>query len=278
MRYFITGARGQLGATLVDMLPENSVSAVDLQEYDVTDIESVRHVFDGQSIDVVIHCAAYTDVDGCARNPEMANLVNAIGTRNLAHICAGYGAAMVLLSTNEVFDGSKPYSYTEQDIPDPINPYGESKLAAERYTVDILERYYIVRTSWMYAAGGENFVHAILNLASQGQDISVVTDELGAPTYANDLASAIIELVDKAPYGVYHLVNTGNVSRYGFARQVLNLTGYSSLPIKPILLEEYQRDSCPPRNGILSNWAASSYGITLRPWQSALGEFLTNVR
>jgi len=142
----------------------------------------------------------------------------------------------------------------------------------------MVERYYIVRTSWMYAAGGENFVHAILNLASQGQDISVVTDELGAPTYANDLASAIIELVDKAPYGVYHLVNTGNVSRYGFARQVLNLTGYSSLPIKPILLEEYQRDSCPPRNGILSNWAASSYGITLRPWQSALGEFLTNVR
>ena len=278
MRYFITGARGQLGATLVDMLPEDSVFAIDLPEYDVTDMEAVKQAFDGQTVDVVIHCAAYTDVDGCARNPEMANLVNAIGTRNIAHICAEYGAAMVLLSTNEVFDGRKPYSYTEQDIPGPINPYGESKLAAERYTLDILERYYIVRTSWMYAAGGANFVHTILDLASQGEDISVVTDELGAPTCAQDLASAIIELVDRAPYGVYHLVNSGHVSRYGFARHVLNLSGYSSLPMKPILLEEYQRESCPPRNGILSNWSASGYGITLRPWQAALGDFLTHVR
>jgi dTDP-4-dehydrorhamnose reductase len=278
MRYFITGARGQLGATLVDMLPESSVFAMRFPEYDITDIESMRHAFDGQSVDVVIHCAAYTDVDGCALNPETANLINAIGTKNIANICAEYGAAMVLLSTNEVFDGRKPYSYTERDIPGAINTYGESKLAAERYTVDILERYYIVRTSWMYASGGANFVHTILDLASKGQDIAVVTDELGAPTYAQDLAFAIIELVDKAPYGIYHLVNSGHVSRYGFARQVLNLTGYSSLAIRPILLSEYQRDSCPPRNGILSNWVASSYGITLRPWQTALGEFLTNYR
>ena len=278
MRYFITGARGQLGATLVDMLPESSVFAMRFPEYDITDIESMRHAFDGQSIDVVIHCAAYTDVDGCALNPETANLINAIGTKNIANICAEYGAAMVLLSTNEVFDGRKPYSYTEQDIPGAINTYGESKLAAERYTVDILERYYIVRTSWMYAAGGANFVHTILDLASKGQDIAVVTDELGAPTYAQDLALAIIELVDKAPYGIYHLVNSGHVSRYGFARQVVNLTGDRSLDIKPILLSEYQRESCPARNGILSNCVASSYGITLRPWQTALGEFLTNYR
>ena len=168
MRYFITGARGQLGATLVDMLPENSVFATNLPEYDVGDIEAMRNVFDSWSVDVVIHCAAYTNVEGCALNPEIANLVNAIGTKNMAHLCAEYGAAMVLLSTNEVFDGSKLYSYTEQDLPGAINPYGESKLAAERYMLDILERYYIVRTSWMYAAGGANFVHTILNLANQG--------------------------------------------------------------------------------------------------------------
>ncbi|MBS59879.1 MAG: dTDP-4-dehydrorhamnose reductase [Anaerolineaceae bacterium] len=277
MRYFVTGARGQLGATLVDMLPSKSVFPINLPEYDVTDIDTMRNAFDRWSVDVVIHCAAYTNVDGCALNPELANLVNAIGTRNIAHLCAEYGAVMVLLSTNEVFDGRKPYSYTERDIPGAINPYGESKLAAERYILDILERYYIVRTSWMYAAGGANFVHTILNLASQGEDIAVVTDELGVPTYAKDLASAIIEVVDRAPYGIYHLVNSGHVSRYGFARQVLNLTGYSSLAIKPILLEEYERESCPPRNGILSNWAASSYGIALRPWQTALAEFLTDV-
>ena len=106
MRYFITGARGQLGATLVDMLPESSLFAMSLPEYDITDIESMRKAFDGQSVDVVIHCAAYTDVDGCALDPETANFVNAIGTKNIANICAEYGAAMVLLSTNEVFDGS----------------------------------------------------------------------------------------------------------------------------------------------------------------------------
>ncbi|HCU79576.1 MAG TPA: dTDP-4-dehydrorhamnose reductase, partial [Chloroflexi bacterium] len=188
MRYFVTGARGQLGATLVDMLPSKSVFPINLPEYDVTDIDTMRNAFDRWSVDVVIHCAAYTNVDGCALNPELANLVNAIGTRNIAHLCAEYGAVMVLLSTNEVFDGRKPYSYTERDIPGAINPYGESKLAAERYILDILERYYIVRTSWMYAAGGANFVHTILNLASQGQDIAVVTDELGVPTYAKDLA------------------------------------------------------------------------------------------
>jgi dTDP-4-dehydrorhamnose reductase len=130
----------------------------------------------------------------------------------------------------------------------------------------------------MYAIGGDNFVHSILKLARLSQDISVVTDELGAPTYANDLVDAILKLVDKAPYGVYHLVNSGHVSRYGFARRLLDLKGYNSVEIEPILLNEYQRDSRPPRKGILSNWSAYRYGIMLRPWQTALEEFLINVR
>tara|TARA_B100000700_G_scaffold39796_2_gene40220 strand:+ start:492 stop:1334 length:843 start_codon:yes stop_codon:yes gene_type:complete len=278
MTYLVTGSKGQLGSIFVDILPDDLVIGIDLPEYDITDVESVRKVFDCNSIDYVIHCAAYTDVDGCARNPEQAMLVNAIGTETVANLCAEYDATMILLSTNEVFNGNKLYSYVEWDEPSPINSYGQSKLAAEKITEEVLDNYFIVRTSWMYAIGGVNFLHSILKLARFGKEISVVTDELGAPTYANDLAIAILELIKRAPYGVYHLVNSGNVSRYGLARRLLDLTSYNSVDIQPILLGDYKRDSRPPRKGILANWEAYKYGVVLRPWQTALEEFLTNLR
>jgi dTDP-4-dehydrorhamnose reductase len=237
-------------------------------------IDQVQSAISMADPDLVIHCAAFTDVDGCVIDPDKAELVNAIGTRNVAMVCADNGAAMVLLSTNEVFDGYSNAPYLETDEPAPINPYGQSKLSAEQYTRELLEQYYIVRTSWIYAASGANFVHIIRRLADNGEPISVVTDELGVPTYAPDLASAILELVEIAPYGTYHLVNGGQTSRYGLARQVLDLTGYSSVPIQPILLEDYERASLPPRNGVLQNRAAAAHGISLRPWDLALKHFL----
>ena len=274
MRFFITGILGQLGATIVSMLPEGNVSGGDLPQFDITIVEQVRNVIREVDPDVVIHCAASTDVDGCARDPDKAVLVNAMGTRNVAVVCAEQGAAMVLLSTNEVFDGRNAEPYVETDEPSPINSYGQSKLAAEQHTRELLERYYIVRTSWMYSAGCTNFVNMIRHLADSGEALSIVTDELGVPTYAPDLARAILELVNTAPYGIYHLVNAGKTSRYGLARKVLDLSGYPSVPILPILLEDYQRASLPPRNGVLQNRAAAALGISLRPWEVALQQFL----
>ena len=274
MRFFITGILGQLGTIIASMVPEGAASGNDLPEFDITRSDQVRSAIGAAEPDVVIHCAAFTDVDECARNPEKAQLVNATGTRNVAAVCAEYGAAMVLLSTNEVFDGLNAAPYVETDKPAPINPYGKSKLAAEHYTLDLLERHYIVRTSWMYAPGGSNFVHIIRQLAESPEQIAVVTDELGVPTYAPDLAAAILKLVAIAPYGIYHLVNAGHTSRYGLARKVLDLSGHRSVPIRPILLEDYGRASLPPRNGVLQNQAAKALGISLRPWEAALEQFL----
>ncbi len=274
MRFFITGILGQLGTAILSMLPEGNVSGDDLPTFDITLVEQVRSAIRAAAPDVVIHCAAFTDVDGCARDPDKAALVNAMGTRNVAAVCAEQGAAMVLLSTNEVFDGSSASPYVETDEPAPINPYGQSKLAAEQHTRELLERYYIVRTSWMYAAGRANFVHIIRQLAESGDPLAIVTDEIGVPTYAPDLARAILELVNIAPYGIYHLVNAGKTSRYGLARKVLDLSGHLSVRIRPILLKDYQRASLPPRNGVLQNRVAAALGISLRPWEVALQQFL----
>ena len=276
MRFFVTGILGQLGATIMSMLPEGTSFGNDLPEFDITRVEQVRSAICAAEPDVVIHCAAFTDVDGCARNPEKAHAVNAAGTHNVAVVCAEHGAALVLLSTNEVFDGRSTLPYVETDDPAPTNPYGQSKHDAESYTRALLERYYIVRTSWMYAAGGANFVHIIRQLAEGGEPIAVVTDEFGAPTYAPDLARAILKLVAIAPYGIYHLVNAGWTSRYGLARKVLDLTGYRSVPIRSILLQDYERASLPPRNGVLRNRAAAALGISLPSWESALKQFLSD--
>ena len=275
MRFFITGILGQLGSTISSMLPDGSATGKDLPDFDIIRLEQVSSAIKQAEPEVVIHCAAFTNVDGCARDPDKARLVNEIGTRNIAEVCAEHGVTMVLLSTNEVFDGRSPAPYVETDEPAPINAYGCSKLAAERHTRELLDRYYIVRTSWMYAAGGSNFVHIVRKLAESGDSLSVVTDELGVPTYAADLARAIVELVEIAPYGIYHLVNHGHTSRYGLARKVLDFTGHSSVPISPILLEDYERASIPPRNGVLQNQAALALGISLRPWEEALEEFLS---
>ena len=256
------------------MLPANAASGSDMPELDITRVEQVRSAIGVAGPDVVIHCAAFTDVDGCARDPEKAQLVNVTGTRNVAVACAEHGVAMVLLSSNEVFDGRSAVPYIETDEPAPINPYGQSKLAAEQLTRELLERHFIVRTSWMYAAGGVNFVHIIRQLAESGEPLAIVTDELGVPTYAPDLARAILELVEIAPHGTYHLVSAGQTSRYGLARKVLDLSGYRSVPIRPILLEDYERASLPPRNGVLQNRAAATLCISLRPWEAALQQFL----
>jgi dTDP-4-dehydrorhamnose reductase len=275
MRFFITGILGQLGATIMRMLPAGTSSGNDLPDFDITGIEQVRKAIGAAEPDVVIHCAAFTDVDGCACDPEKAQLVNATGTRNVATVCAEHGAAMVLLSTNEVFDGRSAAPYIETDEPAPINPYGQSKLLAEWHTRELLERYYIVRTSWIYSEGGSNFIHKIMQLADRGEPFAIVTDEFGVPTYASDLARAILELVEIAPYGIYHLVNSGHTSRFGLARTVLDLSGHRSVQIRPILLKDYERASLPPRNGVLQNRAASELGISLRPWEAALQEFLS---
>ncbi len=283
MRIFITGCKGQLGRALYAALAEHTLAGCDLPELDITDRAAIAAAIAGFAPEVVIHAAAWTDVDGCARDPERAYCVNALGTQNIALACAACGAAMVYISTNEVFDGTATEPYREWDLPHPINPYARSKAAGEWFVRHLLTRFYIARTAWLYAHGGRNFSnpHRIIQLAddastgsAQGGALRVVTDEVGNPTYAPDLAAALAALIRTGAYGVYHLTNAGHCSRYDFAREILCISGRGHVPVEPITLAGFQRASTPPRFAPLANTAAAALGIALRPWQDALAEFL----
>ena len=275
MQILITGCKGQLGRALSDALTDHVVQGCDLPETDVTDRQAITSAILDFAPDVVIHTAAWTDVDGCARNPEKAFRVNALGTQNVALACAAAGAALATVSTNEVFDGTAHAPYWEWDPPHPINPYARSKAAGEWVTRHLLNRFYIVRTAWLYAPGGSNFPHRIIELADQHGALQVVTDEVGNPTYAPDLAAALAALIQTGAYGVYHLTNTGYASRHEFAREILQISGREHVPVEPITLDAFERDSTPPRFAPLANTAAAALGIRLRPWQEALEAFLT---
>jgi dTDP-4-dehydrorhamnose reductase len=274
MRVFITGIRGQLGQALASTLTNHAVIGVDLPECDITSRVDIETAITEATPDLVIHCAAMTDVEGCARNPQAAYRANGLGTQNVALACHSIDAPMLYVSTNEVFDGTASQPYLEFDAPNPINPYARSKLAGEWFTRHLLNRFYIVRTAWLYAAGGRNFPHRIIQIADERGRLQVVTDEISSPTYVQDLAHAIRQLITTDQYGVYHFVNEGACSRFEFAREILKLTGRSAVPIDPITLAAYKRESTPPPYAPLANSAGAALGIRLRPWQEALAEFL----
>lgn len=274
MRIFITGADGQLGTALQNQLSHHELFGADLPEIDITDNETIVAAVMNFHPDVVLHCAAYTDVEGAAQNPELAYRINGLGTQNVALACLRAGADMVHMSTNEVFAGNQPEGYEEWMPADPQNPYAYSKVAAEQHVRAILSHYYIVRTAWLFAPGGQNFVHAILRSAQEGRQLRVVADEVGNPTYALDLAQALSKLIEMQRYGTYHFVNEGHCSRLTFARKALTLSGLGHVPITPILSSEYARASSPPLYSALNNTAGAAIGIRLRPWQEALADYL----
>ena len=274
MRILITGHRGQLGRALMALLKDEEVMGVGRPDHDITNRRAITQAIADFAPHLVIHCAAMTDVEGCARDPEAAYRVNGLGTQNVVLACQTVGAALLYVSTNEVFDGSKGEPYDEWDTPRPINPYGCSKRAGEWYVQNLLDRFYIVRTAWLYAAGGRNFPHRIVQLADERGALRVVTDEVGSPTYAADLAEAIVALIGTGAYGVYHLVNEGVTSRYDFAREILRLTGREQVPVEAITLADYPRASRVPPYTPLRNTAAAALGIRLRPWQEAVADFL----
>lgn len=275
MRILITGAMGQLGKTLQTLLVDHELALVDLPEHDITDRDSIFQTIESFEPEIVIHCAAYTDVDGCTRNPEVAYRVNSLGTQNIALACQEVAATLVHISTNEVFSGNRPEGYEEWMPLNPRNTYGRSKAAAEEHVRAILRRFYIVRPAWLFAPGGHNFIHAILGQAQKNGHLRVVTDEIGNPTYAEDLAAAITQLINTKQYGIYHLVNHGSCSRFEFAQEILRQRGLDNTIIKPILSSEFQRASSPPPFGALQNINGTAIGISLRPWQEALADYIS---
>lgn len=281
MHILVTGAAGRLGGRLVEVLTRqgHQVTGVshrggDFTALDITDYESTCEFIAGLRPDVVIHPAAWTDVDGCTRDPARAVVVNGLGTQHVALGAAAANASLLYVSSNEVFDGQATRPYQEYDHTSPVNPYGYSKWVGERALLHINSRHYVVRTSWLFAHGGRNFIHAILNAARAGKNLRVVTNEIANPTYNDDLADAISSLVDTGRYGIYHFVNEGTCSRYDFARYVLNQAGMGDVPVTPISSHEWPRASTPAPYSALANVAGKHIGITLRPWREAVRAFL----
>lgn len=274
MRILITGALGQLGTALQQALADHQLTLVDLPEVDITDREKLFNQMAETRPELVIHSAAYTNVDGCAKDPALAYKVNGLGTQNVALACQAFGAEMVHISTNEVFSGDRPEGYQEWMPLNPANPYGSSKAAAEKHVLNILQRFYIVRTAWLFAPGGRNFIHAIINRAKSAGQLRVVSDEIGSPTYVIDLAAAIAQLIQTRQYGIYHFTNAGSCSRWAFANEILRLAGLTHVENTPILSDEYQRASTPPLFGVIHNIAGAAIGIEFRPWQEALASYI----
>jgi dTDP-4-dehydrorhamnose reductase len=272
MRFLVTGHKGQLGRALMARLP--GAEGIGLPRVDVTHAPSVEAAVEAARPEVIFHCAAMTDVDGAARDPELAYRINGQGTQNVALAAARAKAALVFISTNEVFDGTKSAPYFEFDAPHPVNPYGQSKRAGEWFAAHLTARFYIIRTAWLTAPGGRNFVHRIIQLADERGSLQVVTDEVANPTFVEDLAEAILRLVRTERFGVYHLTNAGYCSRYTYARRILDLSGRGHIPVEPITLAQYPRTSTPPPFAPLANTAAAALGVTLRPWEEALEAFL----
>ncbi len=273
MKIAITGSDGQLGRALILALRDpHTIIPLPHREFDITDRANISNLASLQP-ELVIQCAAMTNVDGAARDPVNAFRINAFGTQNVALACQKCKAALLYLSTNEVFDGKKDAPYLEHDAPNPINAYGKSKLAGEWYAQHLLEKFYIVRTAWLYAKGGGKFPDKILELAQRQSALSVVRDEIGSPTYVPDLANALAQLIETEQYGMYHLVNAGACSRYEWAVEILRMANVPRA-VKPITLAEYARASTPPPNGALENFAAATtLNIKLRSWEDALRAF-----
>ncbi len=271
MRVFLTGATGQLGISLQRVLRDHDVVAPPESEADITDGSIIWRIADARP-DVVIHTAAYTDVDGAEASPDRAYAVNADGSRNVAQGAAKAGARLVALSTDYVYDGTKPAPYVEDDPVAPLSVYGASKLAGERETLAVVPEAVILRTAWLYG-NGKNFVRTIIRLARERSEVRVVSDQVGSPTSAEDLARAIRGLLATRASGAYHAVNAGACSWYEFAVTILRLAGIDCRVV-PISTAALARPAKRPARAILDCAKLARAGIRMRPWQDALADYL----
>ena len=285
MKILVFGRIGQLGSALAEVLSDRyETRFIDQPELDLTVPESVRDHVQTYLPSIVINAAAYTAVDRAETEPELAHIINARAPESLAYACDEAGAVLIHYSTDYVFDGTASMPYTETAAVAPTGVYGQSKLAGEIAVASATQRYVILRTAWLYSAVGHNFVKTMLKLADSGQPVRVVADQVGSPTYAQDLARvtrSIIEVLNSSRedcFGLYHVTNTGTTSWHGLAQEIFRLAAHQDVVVQPISTEEYPTPAPRPAYTVLDcSKLERVFGLTLPSWRDALARCIDSL-
>ncbi|NND63598.1 MAG: dTDP-4-dehydrorhamnose reductase [Flavobacteriaceae bacterium] len=282
-KILVTGANGQLGKCLKDLknrYPEFEWTFTTKGELDISNMSSIRHYFERNSFDYVINTAAFTDVEGSETQKEKAFSVNAEGIKELAIAVANSNGCLIHISTDYVFDGEKESPYKENDGVNPLNVYGASKLAGEKYIEEYCSKHYILRTSWLYSQYGHNFFLSVLKWANEGRDMSITTEQIGSPTNANDLAEALVTVIkgDKEEYGIYHFSNEGKGTWFDFASEILRLNGQLD-EVNLAKTDHYRTFAKRPKYSVLDNSKIQeTFQIRALNWKASLKKLITTLK
>lgn len=278
MKICIIGSRGELGRELFEIINKKNI---DIQgfarpEVDITNLDSLNSLLRKTKFDIVINCAAYTDVDDCESNVDLAFNVNVLGAGNVAKICGELDLKLVHFSTDFVFSGDTVNPYQEWDLCNPINVYGKSKYLSEQYVMQYCKKSYVIRTAWLYSKYGKNFVKTILDISKNREEIKVVDDQFGNPTNAADLARHILKIVNTNQFGIYHCTGNGICSKYEFAREIIKLSDRKCKVI-PCKTGDFNEQAKRPLFSALDNLKLrNTVGDEMRDWKEAICEFMTN--
>jgi len=279
IKALVTGGNGQLAQSLKDVVnhqDELDVDFQDLPDLDITNKQQLESYFSNNELDYCINCAAYTAVDLAEEQSDLAYAVNAEGPKYLAEVCQKHQVTLIHISTDFVFDGQKRIPYLETDAPNPLSVYGASKLQGERSIQETTEAYFIIRTSWLYSEYGKNFIKTMLSLSETLNEISVVSDQIGSPTYAGDLAEVLIQIVlsSSTNYGVYHYSNSGTISWYDFAVEIFKQFG-KTIEVKPIKTKDYPTAAKRPKFSALNTIKIeNNFDCTIKDWQRSLNKVI----
>lgn len=279
MKILIVGSNGMLGHDLQKALKNNhELILTTSKTLDITDEKQVMDVICENKPDIVINSAAYTDVDGCEENQDVAYAVNGQGVRNLALACKEIDSPLVHISTDYVFNGKNDKPWVEDDEIGPISIYGKSKRKGEEAILEILDKYFIVRTAWLYGINGKNFPKTMLELGKNHSEITVVYDEVGTPTYTPDLAYGISQLIESDLYGIYHLTNSGSCSWCEFARYIFEVADMD-VNVIPVTASEFARPAPRPSYSVLENknWVKNGFK-PLRNYKEAIKEYIELIK
>ena len=276
----VTGSTGQLGSDVVKELLKRGYSTLspNRSELNLCSEDNIRNYILNSNCEAIVHCAAYTQVDKAEDEKDLCIKINATATKHIVKCAKILDIPMIYISTDYVFDGTKDGKYTENDETNPINIYGESKLAGEKYVQEILDKYYIVRTSWVFNINGKNFIETMLRLSKTNNQLSIVNDQIGSPTYTKDLSRLLVDMLETSKYGLYHATNEGYCSWYEFADTIFKLANIN-IDIKAINSNEYASRAKRPLNSKLSKDKLIEYGFKPLPhWEDALKDYLIRRR